>query len=218
MTAERLSVYPGGAAHDVRKVYADGDPRLNEWGLKGPWTVGKEQATLAQAGGSNRLPLPCSRPAPGARRPSGHARSLQDHDRRQAAGRFTRDGRRRQRSGSRHGTAVIPVGANATLAEHAFDIMFLWTLGSRRSRSHSARGRREMITSRRRSLHWTPVLRQRCWDSASSQAQPLRPSWRRRRLSSYPLRPPTWHQARSRPRWPCWPVAASGASKGCIST
>ena len=45
-------VSPGGAAHDARKVYADGDPRLNEWGLKGSWTIGKEQATLTQAGGS----------------------------------------------------------------------------------------------------------------------------------------------------------------------
>ena len=48
--AERF-VSPGGAVQDARKVYADGDPRLNEWGLKGAWTIGKEQATLAQAGG-----------------------------------------------------------------------------------------------------------------------------------------------------------------------
>jgi thiol-disulfide isomerase/thioredoxin len=45
-------VSPGGAAADARKVYADGDPRLNEWGLKGAWTIGKEHATLDQAGGS----------------------------------------------------------------------------------------------------------------------------------------------------------------------
>ena len=44
-------VSPGGAAQDARKVYADGDPRLNEWGLKGPWTIGREQATLGQPGG-----------------------------------------------------------------------------------------------------------------------------------------------------------------------
>ena len=48
--AERF-VSPGGPANDARKVYADGDPRLNEWGLKGAWTIGKEQATLGQAGG-----------------------------------------------------------------------------------------------------------------------------------------------------------------------
>lgn len=44
-------VSPGGAAQDARKAYTDGDPRLNEWGLKGPWTIGKEQATLGQPGG-----------------------------------------------------------------------------------------------------------------------------------------------------------------------
>ncbi len=48
--AERF-VSSGGAAKDARKVYTLGAPRLNEWGLKGAWTVGKEQATLGQAGG-----------------------------------------------------------------------------------------------------------------------------------------------------------------------
>jgi cytochrome c biogenesis protein CcdA/thiol-disulfide isomerase/thioredoxin len=48
--AERF-VSPGGAAQDTRKVYAEGHLRLNQWSLKGTWTVGKEQATLAKAGG-----------------------------------------------------------------------------------------------------------------------------------------------------------------------
>ena len=48
--AERF-VSPGGATPDVATAYADGDPRLNEWGLKGTWTIGPEDATLARAGG-----------------------------------------------------------------------------------------------------------------------------------------------------------------------
>lgn len=44
-------VSPGGAAENARKTYTDGDPRLNEWGLTGAWTIGREEATLQQAGG-----------------------------------------------------------------------------------------------------------------------------------------------------------------------
>ena len=45
-------VSPGGAVKDRSHTYADGDPRLNEWGLVGNWTVGPEQATLNAGGGS----------------------------------------------------------------------------------------------------------------------------------------------------------------------
>ena len=45
-------VSPGGAAHDKRKTYATGKPRLNEWGLDGEWTVTAEHAALAAANGA----------------------------------------------------------------------------------------------------------------------------------------------------------------------
>jgi cytochrome c biogenesis protein CcdA/thiol-disulfide isomerase/thioredoxin len=45
-------VSPGGAVHDSPHVYAAGMPRLNEWGLKGKWTIGGEYAVLDQANGS----------------------------------------------------------------------------------------------------------------------------------------------------------------------
>jgi cytochrome c biogenesis protein CcdA/thiol-disulfide isomerase/thioredoxin len=45
-------VSPGGAGKDVERKYADGDPRLNEWGLRGTWTIGSEAATAASQGGS----------------------------------------------------------------------------------------------------------------------------------------------------------------------
>jgi thiol-disulfide isomerase/thioredoxin len=48
--AERF-VSPDGVAEDAPKTYANGDPRLNEWGLTGSWTVAREQATLQQQGG-----------------------------------------------------------------------------------------------------------------------------------------------------------------------
>jgi cytochrome c biogenesis protein CcdA/thiol-disulfide isomerase/thioredoxin len=44
-------VSPGGATPDAAHDYTDGDPRLNEWGLAGSWTIGKEHATLDAAGG-----------------------------------------------------------------------------------------------------------------------------------------------------------------------
>jgi thiol-disulfide isomerase/thioredoxin len=44
-------VSPDGAVKDVSHRYADGDPRLNEWGLTGSWTVGPEHATLDHADG-----------------------------------------------------------------------------------------------------------------------------------------------------------------------
>ena len=49
--AERF-VSPGGAAEDERRTYATGNPRLNEWGLSGDWTIGREHATLDRADGS----------------------------------------------------------------------------------------------------------------------------------------------------------------------
>ncbi len=45
-------VSPGGPVKDAAHVYADGDPRLNEWGLTGDWTIGSEMAKLNRAGGS----------------------------------------------------------------------------------------------------------------------------------------------------------------------
>jgi thiol-disulfide isomerase/thioredoxin len=44
-------VSPGGAVKDTVHTYSDGDPRLNEWGLLGEWTVGPQDATLDRAGG-----------------------------------------------------------------------------------------------------------------------------------------------------------------------
>ncbi|MBN9070378.1 MAG: cytochrome c biogenesis protein DipZ [Rhizobiales bacterium] len=44
-------VSPGGAIHDAPATYEDGAPRLNEWGLAGDWTVGKEHAALNAADG-----------------------------------------------------------------------------------------------------------------------------------------------------------------------
>ncbi len=44
-------VSPGGAVKDARHVYVDGEPRLNEWGLTGEWTVARENVMLQQAGG-----------------------------------------------------------------------------------------------------------------------------------------------------------------------
>ncbi|MEQ1953764.1 cytochrome c biogenesis protein DipZ [Mesorhizobium sp. CN2-181] len=45
-------VSPGGAVQDAAHDYADGGPRLNEWGLSGKWTVGRENATLDASDGS----------------------------------------------------------------------------------------------------------------------------------------------------------------------
>lgn len=43
-------VSPGGFAPDRAKIYAAGPMRLNRWSLVGDWTVGAEQASVAQAG------------------------------------------------------------------------------------------------------------------------------------------------------------------------
>jgi cytochrome c biogenesis protein CcdA/thiol-disulfide isomerase/thioredoxin len=45
-------ISPGGAVEDSRHVYTAAAPRLNEWALAGDWTVGKEDATLNESGGS----------------------------------------------------------------------------------------------------------------------------------------------------------------------
>lgn len=42
-------VSPGGVSRDQPHQYADGDPRLNEWGLDGRWTIGAESATSGSA-------------------------------------------------------------------------------------------------------------------------------------------------------------------------
>ncbi|QEL22013.1 redoxin domain-containing protein [Bosea sp. F3-2] len=39
-------VSPGGAVEDAASRYEPGMPRLNEWGLSGQWTIGKEHAAL----------------------------------------------------------------------------------------------------------------------------------------------------------------------------
>jgi hypothetical protein len=45
-------VSPGGAAEDTTHRYEAGMPRLNEWGLSGQWTIGKEHAALDAADGA----------------------------------------------------------------------------------------------------------------------------------------------------------------------
>jgi len=45
-------VSPDGFLRDSVKHYADGQPRLNEWGLNGAWVVKAEHARLADAPGS----------------------------------------------------------------------------------------------------------------------------------------------------------------------
>jgi cytochrome c biogenesis protein CcdA/thiol-disulfide isomerase/thioredoxin len=44
-------VSPGGAVRDAAHGYTHGAPRLNEWGLAGSWTIGKEYAALNAADG-----------------------------------------------------------------------------------------------------------------------------------------------------------------------
>ncbi len=44
-------VSPQGMSGDRAQDYTAAEPRLNEWGLSGNWTVGPEQATLNRAGG-----------------------------------------------------------------------------------------------------------------------------------------------------------------------
>jgi len=45
-------VSPGGAEKDAAKDYTAGSPALNQWGLSGRWTIGKESATLDGSGGA----------------------------------------------------------------------------------------------------------------------------------------------------------------------
>jgi len=42
---------PEGLHNDANRTYSVGDLGLNEWGLSGAWTIGREQATLEQADG-----------------------------------------------------------------------------------------------------------------------------------------------------------------------
>ena len=44
-------VSPGGAARDKPHSYTEGSPRLNEWGLRGDWTIKAEHAVLDQKDG-----------------------------------------------------------------------------------------------------------------------------------------------------------------------
>jgi hypothetical protein len=39
-------VSPGGVVEDKTHTYTPGEPRLNEWGLSGSWTVNAEHAVL----------------------------------------------------------------------------------------------------------------------------------------------------------------------------
>lgn len=45
-------VSPGGAVNDAAHTYTDGKPRLNEWGVDGSWTIGREHAALDAADGA----------------------------------------------------------------------------------------------------------------------------------------------------------------------
>jgi cytochrome c biogenesis protein CcdA/thiol-disulfide isomerase/thioredoxin len=45
-------VSPGGAVEEKSHLYAAGMPQLNEWGLKGEWTIGSGHARLDKADGS----------------------------------------------------------------------------------------------------------------------------------------------------------------------
>jgi len=45
-------VSPGGVVQDRSHAYAPGDPRRNEWGFVGNWTVGNEHASLDTADGA----------------------------------------------------------------------------------------------------------------------------------------------------------------------
>ena len=44
-------VSPGGAMNDTAHAYTVGAATLNQWGLSGDWTVGREHAALNEAGG-----------------------------------------------------------------------------------------------------------------------------------------------------------------------
>ena len=50
--ARRNFISPGGAVADKPHVYANAEPRLNEWSLSGDWTVGGEHAALNAKDGS----------------------------------------------------------------------------------------------------------------------------------------------------------------------
>jgi cytochrome c biogenesis protein CcdA/thiol-disulfide isomerase/thioredoxin len=44
-------ISPGGAVRDAGHVYTVGQPRLNQWGLEGDWTVANQNATLNRKDG-----------------------------------------------------------------------------------------------------------------------------------------------------------------------
>ena len=51
MRAENFAS-PGGAVSDAPHVYSPGDLRLNNWGLAGDWTIGRQSATLNKSEGA----------------------------------------------------------------------------------------------------------------------------------------------------------------------
>ena len=48
----RNFISAGGAIRDISHAYSLATPRLNEWGLSGNWTIGGENASLNEGGGS----------------------------------------------------------------------------------------------------------------------------------------------------------------------
>ena len=54
-----------GTARSENRVSADARLRLNEWALKGKWTVGKQPAVLEEANGRISVSVPRPRPQPG---------------------------------------------------------------------------------------------------------------------------------------------------------
>jgi methionine-S-sulfoxide reductase len=114
--AERF-VSPGGAVEDKSHVYEAGGPRLNEWGLTGSWTIGREHARLDRQGtpsplrrGRRDVPFPRPRSAlrSGSRRRQ--ARALPRDPRRQVSGGRSR--RRRRRRWQRRGDGPAAVSAH----------------------------------------------------------------------------------------------------------
>jgi cytochrome c biogenesis protein CcdA/thiol-disulfide isomerase/thioredoxin len=120
-------VSPGGAVHDAQHVYAAGEPRLNEWGLTGAWTISSENAVLNEKDGRITYKF--------------HARDLHlvlgpTSDGKPVHFRVTIDG---AAPGASHGTDIDADGQgvvteqrlyqlvrqSGTIADHVFEIQFL---------------------------------------------------------------------------------------------
>ncbi len=117
-------VSPGGAARETAHAYTVGKPALNQWGLSGNWTVGREHAALNETGGGIVYRF--------------HARDLLwCWGRRQTAtGPLSRHRRRQARRRSRmdadagekvaYQPAVLPVDpSKGPIADRTFEIRFL---------------------------------------------------------------------------------------------